>query len=341
MTAGLPTIDVVIPVYLPGAWLNVCVGSVLASVGVATSITIVDDSPNDPSVGAFVNSHPTRIRLVTPMRNVGYAIAVNLGIEQGRAAYVLVLNQDASIHPGFLELLARRLNADTRLAAVGGKVLHRSTPDDTPDGLVDTAGIEFRKGRRAVDIGQGDPDDGQFDGWREVFGVCAAAALYRRSALDRVKEPWGLFDERFFMHKEDVDLAWRLRAAGYKAGVDGAAVAYHARGTQRARDDAAGKHRLSRIGRLLAAERAKSPTVRRLAWRNQMLMLIKNERAADLRRSIGWLAAYQLAYFASGLVIDPAGTVRAQLGLLALLPQALARRRAQPPGGVVDARWLP
>ncbi len=44
----------------------------------------------------------------------------------------------------------------------------------------------------------------------EVFGPCAAAALYRRSAIEGV----GLFDERWFCYLEDVDLAFRLRLRG-------------------------------------------------------------------------------------------------------------------------------
>ena len=87
----------------------------------------------------------------------------------------------------------------------------------------------MRAGRRAIDIGQGSRDDSRFDGQREVFGVSAAAALYRRSALDAVSSDGQAFDEAFFMYKEDVDLAWRLRRAGYAACVASEAVAYHGR----------------------------------------------------------------------------------------------------------------
>ena len=59
--------------------------------------------------------------------------------------------------------------------------------------------------------GRFERDDGRFDEPGEVFGACAGAALYRRDAVLDV----GGFDERFFTYLEDVDLALRLRLAGW------------------------------------------------------------------------------------------------------------------------------
>src|SRR5207248_4558013 len=66
-------------------------------------------------------------------------------------------------------------------------------------------------------------DDGQFDEPGEVFGACAGAALYRRGPLVEL----GGFDERYFAYLEDVDLALRLRLAGWGCRYE-PAVAYHA-----------------------------------------------------------------------------------------------------------------
>ncbi|MDI6821523.1 MAG: hypothetical protein QMD66_01395 [Actinomycetota bacterium] len=60
----------------------------------------------------------------------------------------------------------------------------------------------------------------------EVFGVCAAAALYRSKALKEV----GLFDKSFFTILEDVDLSWRIRLSGYKALLVPTAKVFHKRG---------------------------------------------------------------------------------------------------------------
>jgi GT2 family glycosyltransferase len=57
----------------------------------------------------------------------------------------------------------------------------------------------------------------------EVFGACAAAAMYRKSCFDEV----GGFDEDYFCHFEDVDLSFRLRLAGYHCMHVADAVVHH------------------------------------------------------------------------------------------------------------------
>lgn len=335
-----PTIDVVVPVHQPGSWLSSCLNSVLDSRRVKVRLVVIDDLPGDPAVSAFVRGLDG-VHLIVPSANLGFATAINCGIAAGDAPYVLTLNQDARLDPDTLARLCARIAGDSTLGSVGGKVLHQATPEGLPDGTIDSAGIELRRGRRSVDIGQGERDEGQFDGWREVFGVCAAVALYRRSALEEVAEDGQIMDESFYMHKEDVDLAWRLRRAGYRAAVDGAAIAFHARGTARASDDAVDRRRpWAAIRALIAAERAKGSRIRRLAWRNQLRMLIKNENVHGLARSMRWLLAYQLGYFAVGILLDPIGTIVDRIRFLFDLPGLLARRARGGPRADLPA-WLP
>jgi cellulose synthase/poly-beta-1,6-N-acetylglucosamine synthase-like glycosyltransferase len=184
----------------------------------------------------------------------------------------------------------------------------------------------MRRARRAVDIGQGEEDRGRSDGCIEVFGVSAAAGLYRRAALEQVALDGAVLDPRFVMYKEDVDLAWRLRAAGWIAAVHTDAVAFHARGAERAPDTAPGPA-VRALG-ILGQERAKSRRVRQLAWRNQLLMLIKNEDSSDLARSLPDLVLMQMAYASAGLLVDPVGTVAVRLTSLGAFLEAFRTRRA-------------
>jgi GT2 family glycosyltransferase len=314
---------------------------VLDSKDVDVRLIVVDDLPGDPDVARFVQNLQS-VTLIVPPMNLGFATAVNWGIAVGDAPYVLLLNQDARLEPEALSFLSARLGGDPGLAAVGGRVLYQATPDLPPDGTIDSAGIGFRRGRRSVDIGQGELDIGQFDGWREVFGICAAVALYRRSALQKIADDGQILDESFYMQKEDVDLAWRLRRAGYRAGVDGRAVAFHARGTRRALDaDVVARHPLTAVRTLIAAERAKATQTRRLAWRNQMRMLIKNDTAAGLRRSLPWLLLHQLGYAAAGLALDPIGTIVDRIWIVSHLPLLLASRTRSGRRHLDLPRWLP
>ncbi len=335
-------VDVVIPVYRPGRWLEPCLDSVLASTDTRVEVYVVDDLPGDPAVHAAVATRPG-IHLIVPPRNLRYAAAVNLGIAAGSAGLVLLLNQDAMVDPGTIARLADWLDGDPALGVVGCRVLHRDAPDRPPDGRLDSVGIEMRAGRRSVDIAQGERDGPHWAGRRLVFGVCAAVALYRRSALARAARRGEIMDTRFVMHKEDVDLAWRLQRLGYAAGVDGDVIAYHARGTARASDEQLPPHAalLDRGRAILAQERAKSRTVRDVAWRNHLLLLIKNDTVRGMRRHLPAIVELQLGYLATGLLLDPFGTLRSRLGAIGPLVAAIRERRSWPPGRVRDVQpWL-
>ena len=89
--------------------------------------------------------------------------------------------------------------------------------------LLDGAGDDYSWGGRAKRRGKGMRDTHQYDEPQEVFSACAAAAVYRRTALDEV----GSFDERFFFNYEDVDWCFRAQLAGWSCRYVPTAVAYH------------------------------------------------------------------------------------------------------------------
>lgn len=331
-----PRVDVVIALFRPGSWIEACLESVAAQHGVQPHLILVDDDPGEPLAARLAAAYGGDAEAIETRRNRGFAAATNSGISAGRSPLVLCLNQDARLAHDYLERLVARFKSDDHLAAVSGKLLHVAAPGDPPDGLIDSAGIGFRRGRRGTDIGQGAVDDGRFDGWREVFGVSAAAALYRRDALQRVARGGRVFDERFVMYKEDVDLAWRLRRAGYAAGVDGTAIALHGRGVGRPPRVSAP---LAFLRRLWIQERGKGSRARRLAWRNQMLMQIENESVASLGQALPWLFAVQAAHAAFDLALDPIGglTNRARM-----LVEAVDHMRSRDPRfrGADLGEWL-
>jgi GT2 family glycosyltransferase len=310
------SVDVVVVAYDPGPWLALCVRSALESRGVSAHVLVVDNGgvpPNDP-----VRSWP-EVEFLDSATNVGFAAGANLGIASGTAPWVLCLNQDATVAPDATRRLVDLIASDPTVAAVAPKVLHRPRPDAPSSDRIDTAGLERTRSGRFVDIGQGDRDRGEYDGVREVFGVSAAAALYRRTALERVADGHGVFDGRFFMYKEDVDLAWRLRMAGYRALVDGRATAYHARSIRRSEGTG-----FSGLRRLLANERAKPAWVRTRSWQNQILMLVKNEDPETFFRRLPDLVAREIAQGAASACLAPMAFITGRLELL------LALRRAVP-----------
>ncbi len=162
--------------------------------------------------------------LLAGTRNLGFCGGNNCAIEFALAhfasEYVLTLNNDVVVEPALLSRLVAFAEADANVGSVQPRILSRDKKE-----TIDSLGqIIFRNGR-ARDKGQGDRDPGDI-GKQEAFGVCAAVGLYRSIALAET----GLFDERFFVSLEDVDLAWRLRMCGYSSYCITSAIVYHGRG---------------------------------------------------------------------------------------------------------------
>lgn len=163
--------------------------------------------------------------------NMGFARAHNRMIARAsalQADYYLALNPDMLLKGDAVEKLIGEMEADRRLGSVSPKILKWDFANQKKTKIIDTCGIKLLPGLRFVDLGQGRADDGSFDK-AEILGPSGAAALYRLSALEKVKEGDNYFDELFFMYKEDCDLAYRLRLAGFKSKCASEAIIYHDR----------------------------------------------------------------------------------------------------------------
>jgi len=159
-------------------------------------------------------------RVLRPGRNLGFAGGTNQGIAAASGRFVATVNDDVLIAPGWSAALLAALEADPRAAAAQGVNLLLDQPD-----LIDGCGIAWNRWWQAVQIGHGMPAPPVADGVREIFGVSATAAVFRRAALTDSSPP---FDPRLLSYYEDVELAGRLRAAGWRALLVPAARARHA-----------------------------------------------------------------------------------------------------------------
>ncbi|HEX9944915.1 MAG TPA: glycosyltransferase [Thermoanaerobaculia bacterium] len=162
-------------------------------------------------------------RVLRPGRNLGFAAGTNLGIATAAGEWIATVNDDAVVEPGWLTVLLAALEGDSGAAAAQGVNLVLDRPD-----LADGCGLEWNRWWQAVQIGHGQPAPAPGSGVREVFGVSATAAVYRRAALRAVAADGEVFDSRLGSYYEDVDLAVRLRAAGWRALLVPAARALHA-----------------------------------------------------------------------------------------------------------------
>jgi len=201
------------------------------------AVVAVDNASEDgtrAALAAFEKVTPVPMTVVPSRENTGFTGGHNLGITralEAGAEWVLVLNADVALDPAFLEHLLDEAakEAHREVAAFTGKILRADGAELSPSRLLDSVGLRMTRNGRHFDIGAGRPDDGRYDRPAEVFGVSGCVALYRTAALADVRISTGFFDDDFFVYREDVDLAWRLRGRGWRARCVPSAVAWHRR----------------------------------------------------------------------------------------------------------------
>jgi GT2 family glycosyltransferase len=180
-------------------------------------VIVVDNASTDGSLEYLSAEHP-RVRVLPMARNTGFAHAANAGIRAAGCELIALLNTDVILQDDWLGRMVAAIQAHPDAASVACKML--SLDDRT---RVYDAGDILRRDGACEQRGRFARDDGRWDTPGDVFGACAGAALYRRAAVLAL----GGFDERYFAYLEDVDLALRLRLAGWTCWYE-PAVALHA-----------------------------------------------------------------------------------------------------------------
>ena len=295
------TVAVVIPSWNSLALLPRCLES-LAAQDVAIELFVVDNGSTDGSVAYLEKEGVPHLSLP---RNIGFAAAVNLGVEQTSAAEILVLNADTALAPGCISSLAAALGGDPSLGGVQPRILQLEGEDasDTDAARIYSAGQALTKDGRAVEEGAGAPQGAEHRVPREVFGVCGAACLLRRDLFADL----GGYDERYFAFYEDVDLNVRARIAGRRFAYVPEAVVWHV-----------GNATWSVGFRRPAAENARLVARNRLATQVKFMPLRAAPRIAAVEAGSLLRSARQRRFWA---------TLRGKLGVVPWLPALVRERR--------------
>lgn len=214
--------DVVIVNYNAGDHLLACIGLALAEG--AASVIVVDNASEDSSMDRLVSAygdHPA-VRAIFNESNLGFATACNIGFDAGQQPLVLFLNPDAFLLSGSLGRMADVLLSSKTAGMAGG---YLSYPDGTEQpggrrviptpwrGLLRTSGLSRLEGRWPRLFASGQLHLAPLPKQPvEVEAISGACMLIKRPLLNEV----GLWDEAYFLHCEDLDLAVRFRQRGWK-----------------------------------------------------------------------------------------------------------------------------
>jgi hypothetical protein len=299
-----PLISVVIPNYNGAACLEPCLRSLNRQTYRHFEVIVVDNASSDQSVEMTRREAP-QARIVQQRQNLGFAAAVNRGIEAARGDWIAVLNNDTEAPEDWLAECAAAIARHPDASFLACRILEYDRP-----GRIFSAGDCFLRAGIGYRRGQEQADHERFDLEMPIFAACGCAALYRRIAL----ADHGGFDERFFAYLEDVDLGLRLQAAGAQGYYVPRARIYHRGGTT-----SGGEF---------------SPLAVRLRTRNAILLLLKSVPGPVLWRSVPMILISQFYWLGRVLAHGRLFSYLCGMaGIIPLIPVMLRNRR------VLRATW--
>ena len=226
-----PLVSVTLVTYNSGRYIGACLESVFTQQHRSLEVIVVDNASGD-TTHEVLGRYADRLRIIWNPQNIGFAAAQNQAIAASAGSWVLVLNPDAVLTPGFVVTLvkAAEAHADPRLGTLCGKLLAMDPGLSLSSNTrVDSTGIFFTPTLRHFDRGAGEPDNGNYERVEYVFGATAAAALYRREMIEDVSVEGEFFDSDFFTYREDADVAWRAQLLDWKCLYVPGALGYHVR----------------------------------------------------------------------------------------------------------------
>ncbi len=212
------TIAVIVVNYNSGTMLARCLDALSKQNWTKFRTIVVDNASSDGSADVAEKLGP-RVQLIRAGSNLGFAAGNNLALRSARDCdWIALLNPDAFPAPNWIECLVATVEAHPDFQFFGCLMRAADAPgllDGTGD-VYHVSGFSWRRDHGiAIEYAHVVPG--------EIFGPCAAAALYSRPALDEV----GGFDESYFCYHEDVDLAFRLRLRGYRCWYEPTAIVDH------------------------------------------------------------------------------------------------------------------
>ena len=214
--------------------LPACLDAAAALDPPAHEVLVIDNASTDGSADVAAARSDKAVRLIRETTNTGFAAAVNRGLRETTAEWILLLNPDCAPRRDFVARMleaARETPEFNEIGAITGRLIRSKDAALEPGGILDAAGMVVTSSGRHFDRGAGEPDDGRYSRPAWVFGGTGAATLYRRSAFEDVAYPDGqVFAESFFAYREDAELAWRLQWRGWSCRYEPEAVAVHRRG---------------------------------------------------------------------------------------------------------------
>lgn len=205
-------------------------------------IIICDNAPDKDTTPWLKQNFP-QLEVIDAGGNVGFGNGHNKMIQmaiQNGSKYYLAFNSDMYASENYVSELVKyyqkfaKQHPEQKLGCITPKLLQWSNFPELPTKIkqntYDTTGINGSTSHHFKERGFGDEDNGQFDNQPNIWGASGASPMFSLEALQDIQHEEGeFFDKNFFMYKEDLDLCYRLRWAGYQIHYTPHSIAWHDR----------------------------------------------------------------------------------------------------------------
>ena len=191
-----------------------CVGSVFENDGrISREVVVVDNGSRDGSGYEVKKAFPS-IHLIENQKNMGFAKAVNQGLQKASGRYILLLNPDARVKGGAIARLVEFMDTHTDAGVAGGQLLNSDGSRQNSIANFPSLATElFNKHLLRWLFPKRFPGkERHYTEPVEVDSVIGACMMVRRGGLDQV----GLLDEDYFLFLEETDWCYRMKKAGWK-----------------------------------------------------------------------------------------------------------------------------
>ncbi|MGY6215130.1 glycoside hydrolase family 99-like domain-containing protein [Methylolobus aquaticus] len=204
--AGNPWVSIIIPVYNQIDLTVKCLKA-LSDVGSRYSfeVIVVNDCSTD-GTQSIISDIPG-LHFLSNAQNVGFTKGCNRGARSARGRYLVFLNNDTIVHPGWLDSLVEAMQQQPSAGLVGSKLIFPNGKLQEAGGMVwsDASGHNFGR--------NDDPRRPEYNYLKEVDYCSGASIIIERDLFVRL----GGFDERYApAYYEDTDLAFKVRQAGLR-----------------------------------------------------------------------------------------------------------------------------
>jgi GT2 family glycosyltransferase len=195
--------------------------------GVEVEIFVVDNGSVDGSVSELRKAFPS-VHFIENERNLGFAKAVNQGLQKASGRYVLLLNPDTQVKFGAIERLVSFMDSNSDVGVAGAQLLNSNGSKQNSIANFPSLATELlnKSLLRWLFPKKFPGKERDYSGPIEVDSVIGACMVVRREALDRV----GLLDEDYFLFLEETDWCYRMKRAGWKIYHIPQAEVYHFQG---------------------------------------------------------------------------------------------------------------